>query len=116
MPTNNPRCPPITVRELDYIKSRHEAKGYAETKWSQFCRVFLAMPGVEVRVYKSKSTPSKYVYVGNERLGYWKTRFSQHPPIESRPDCDFFVGRSHRGWTNTGDAIQAAMDFLSRSS
>ena len=69
-------------------------------------------------VYEAKTTWSKYVTVSHDFLrdgAEYKVRFSDHMPNkmkETMKDCDFFVGKTHFGWTNTDSAIKACCDFF----
>ena len=113
MPYKNPKATKITVAELDVRKAKLLEAGYPESKWIVFCRHFLTDPAISVLGYYSKSSKSKYIYVGIPGGLYFKVRFSEHPPSRERPDCDLFVGRSHLGCINTDQAIQKVTEFLS---
>lgn len=99
----------------DYAKNLADA-GWPKSKWISFCENLLQQ-GYEVRLYAAKSSKSKYVYViKGDRV--FKVRFSDHSPHRNQidtNDCDFFVGRSRLGITNTGDAMVAVAEFFNVS-
>lgn len=67
-------------------------------------------------MYEVKKTVSKYITVHNSTTGRnFLVRFSNHAPNykrEKNGDCDFFVGRTHLGVTNTANALFATKTFL----
>lgn len=74
--------------------------------------------GFTVTVYEARSTFSKYCTVSHDFLrdgAEYKVRFSDHMPNkmkETMRDCDFFVGKTHFGWTNTEKAIEECCKFF----
>jgi len=96
-------------RPLDhaYLDARDCARNseLPTQKWVEFCRTLLD-EGYSLTLYEALRTVSKYVTVN----GSYKVRFSNHKPIESREangDCDFFVGVTNLGVTNTKMALAA---------
>lgn len=92
------------------------AKGYPKAKWVVFCEAMLKR-GVTLTLYEAKHTFSKYITVHNGPKQF-KVRFSNHKPIyerEAKGDCDFFVGHSNFGITNTNDALRAVRAWLDQN-
>lgn len=96
-----------------YLEDRARAcqgKGYDVPKWISFCRTLMRR-GFQVALYEAQFTHSKYLTVWKNGKNY-KVRFSDHPPIKEREvngDCDFFVGHTNLGKTNTNDALRAVL-------
>lgn len=96
-----------------YLKGREEGckgAGYSTPKWIVFSRVMLRR-GFVVSLYEAKFTVSKYLTVSKDGV-YFRLRFSDHKPIpekEANGDCDFFVGHTNFGKTNTNDALKAVL-------
>ena len=92
-----------------FLRARQlRAKGFPKAKWIEFCEICLDS-GFTVSLYEARKTYSKYVSVLKDGRSF-KVRFSNHAPIKSREvngDCDFFVGHTHLGVTNTEAAIKA---------
>lgn len=101
---------PVTFDFLEGRAKGAEAAGYSKAKWITFCETMLTY-GLTVVLYEARQTYSKYVTVKQGKDTY-KVRFSNHKPIKARElkgDCDFFVGRTHLGITNTEQAIHATL-------
>jgi len=110
MKLNNQR---ISRQYLERRVAAYEAKGYEQPKWISFCYFFLAA-GFDVFVYEARQTVSKYITV-KKGLKQYKVRFSNHKPIYHREvaqDCDFFVGKTNLGVTNTSNAIKATLQHF----
>lgn len=93
----------------EFLKRRVGDARYSVSAWIRFCRSMLAM-GYKVTLYEAKNTYSKYVTVHTVNDVAYKIRFSNHKPIthrEANGDCDFFVGVTNFGVTNTEQAIEA---------
>lgn len=94
-----------------------EKLGFKKQKWVEFCEIMLKH-GFHLELYEAKRTVSKYITVSN-RIATFKVRFSNHAPIKTREvagDCDFFVGKTHLGITNTSQAVEAVLKhFASKS-
>ena len=98
---------------LEKRKKKLLAGGWPISKWISFCETMQAR-GFLTRVYESRSTRSKYVYVIRGERAF-KVRFSNHRPNAEREiegDCDFFVGVNHHSISTTADAIRAVEEFF----
>ncbi len=105
----------LTAADIAEYRSRAEFNDYPLQKWVQFSD-FLLGRGFTVTLKESLSTVSKYLTVtkpGDQRR--YVVRFSNHPPRldrEQNKDCDFFVGKTNLGWTNTVMAQAAVLEFF----
>jgi len=107
----------VTKSILDMRIQAYENKGFAKTKWIEFCELMLAK-GFILHMYEAKSTVSKYITVSHpSKPGKrFRVRFSNHKPIKHRElngDCDFFVGITNLATTNTEQAIEATLKHFS---
>lgn len=90
-----------------------EKAGFPQPRYLQFCEWLLQCGVFSVYLHEAQSTRSKYVTIkqlGHRRRRAFKVRFSDHRPNKQREiagDCDFFVGKSNLGWTNTAAAAAA---------
>ncbi len=89
--------------------------GFNRPQYISFMEI-MRSKGFECYLYEARRTRSKYVTVtcGTNSI---KVRFSDHKPIairEARGDCDFFVGRTHAGWTTTAQAVLFAIQHFGR--
>lgn len=96
----------------DFLKQRENLAascGFVTPKWVIFSKILME-EGFSVSLYEAKKTPSKYITVMRKGvMKCVKVRFSNHKPIHARElsgDCDFFVGVTNLGTTNTDDAIK----------
>lgn len=90
--------------------------GYEKQKWVFFCETLLER-GYEMTLYEARQTVSKYITVRKDGKTF-KVRFSDHKPIahrEANGDCDFFVGRTNLGISNTHNALHAVESFFNGS-
>lgn len=99
----------MTVDEnfLVPIKQRYNQGNWPMAKWIIFCETMIE-DGWTVKLYDSKSTVSKYLYISKRDLKF-KIRFSNHKPNyqkETQEDCDFYVGVGHLGVMTTEELIQ----------
>lgn len=98
----------LTKRFLDSRTAWAKERGYDKAKWVIFCETLLDA-GYHLSLYEARETLSKYITVSDGNSSY-KVRFSNHRPNKTRElrgDCDFFVGVTHTGYRNTGDALEA---------
>lgn len=107
------------VVNADFLKHRAAValeKGYTKARWIMFCEILIEK-GFECSLYEARRTVSKYITVrvpGVHNKSY-KVRFSNHKPIKHREaagDCDFFVGITNLGITNSAQAINAVLDYF----
>lgn len=101
----------LTAAYLHKRAMRMEGMGYEIPKWIGFCRELLKL-GFAVYLYEARRTVSKYITVTCADMRPFKVRFSNHRPIRHRElegDCDFFVGVTNLGVTNTEMAMQAVL-------
>lgn len=87
--------------------------GHEKQKWVMFCETLLER-GYNLTLYEARQTVSKYITVrkGDKKF---KVRFSNHMPIlarEANGDCDFFVGRTNLGISNTHNALHAVERYF----
>lgn len=97
----------------EYLNGRQNALKGRPSMWLAFCRIMLRR-GFTVHLYEAQFTASKYVTLakGDKRF---KVRFSNHEPLlhrEANGDCDFFVGHTNFGVTNTNGAVQASLSHF----
>lgn len=98
----------VTEELLKNREALAAAYGWPTAKWIQFCRTLMA-EGYKVSLYEAQYTVSKYITVRKGKRTF-KVRFSNHKPIPAREaagDCDFFVGVTNLGVTNTEQALAA---------
>lgn len=103
----------LTADYLDTRESGCHGKGFKTPKWIVFSRVLMRR-GFVVYLYEAQFTVSKYLNV-TKRAKSFKVRFSDHAPIperEAAKDCDFFVGHTNFGKTNTNDALRALLIYF----
>lgn len=102
----------------DYLSARAFGvvqKGFEVPMWIRFCQALLN-EGYSLTLYEARKTVSKYVTVSDGQRQF-KVRFSNHKPIQARElsvDCDFFVGVTNLGVTNTSAAMAAVDAFFSK--
>ena len=105
----NKKVSDLTVTQ-QFLSSRWPAGSiYPKQKWVEFCETLLR-EGYVLSLYEARQTYSKYITVRKAGRSPFKVRFSNHKPIQSRElagDCDFFVGVTNLGVTNTAMALQA---------
>jgi len=90
-----------------------EGMGYPKAKWIEFSEILLK-EGYKLHIYEARRTFSKYITVtkGDKKF---KVRFSNHKPIKHRElsgDCDFFVGVTNLGVSNTQMALNAVREVF----
>ena len=109
--TKNKKANRLIVTK-EFLDSRVSAQ-YGKQAWIRFCERMMS-EGFVCELYEARQTVSKYVTVIDcERK--FKVRFSNHKPIharEVRGDCNFFVGITNLGTTNTSQAIAEALYFF----
>lgn len=91
--------------------------GFSKPRWITFCEDMMQR-GFQVKLYEAKRTVSKYVTVIGPCGREFKVRFSDHKPIMRREvegDCDFFVGVTNLGVTNTTHAIMETLMFFNNN-
>lgn len=101
----------VTWQMLKALSSRYMGMGYQKAKWIDFCEELLKR-GYRVTLKEAMGMVSKYVTVHGINDDFYRVRFSNHKPNKKREekgDCDFFVGVTHFGITNTGQAIHATL-------
>ena len=104
----------MTIGEIDGRKEWLHSQGYKTSKWLEFCEYFMNKQ-FSVYYYVAKKTVSKYVQIKRGKKKFL-VRFSNHKPIEyleRKGTCDFFVGVTNLGVTNTKNAINATEKFFS---
>ena len=82
-------------------------KGFPIPKWITFSKI-LIQDGWTVKLFRSKSTYSKYLYVSKNGFKY-KVRFSNHKANrfqESKKDSDFYVGVGNSGVLTTEELLK----------
>lgn len=94
---------------------------FKKLKWVEFCEHFFNYEHLEIFLTEAKTTNSKYLtleYKNNGYISLFTVRFSDHKPNikrEKQKDCDFFVGVTNLGVTNTKDAIIATQQWYIKS-
>lgn len=104
-----------TPKPIDFNYLGRKVSKKQPQKWISFCQFFLNA-GYTVYVHEAVTTASKYIFICRGTSIY-KVRFSNHKPNkdrESRKDCDFFVGRTNTGTTNTQQAIHATLTYFQK--
>lgn len=99
----------LTKEILNQKWKMFQGMGYPKAKWIVFSEILLD-EGFTLQIYEAKETASKYITVSKNNMNGFKVRFSNHKPIEYRErngDCDFFVGVTNLGVTNTEMALNA---------
>lgn len=101
------RTKELTLEILEGIKPSYIKAGYNIPKWITFSEELLK-DGWSVKLYRAKTTVSKYLHVIKEDREY-KIRFSNHKPnkrMEETNDADFYVGVSNKGIITTESLLQ----------
>lgn len=91
---------------------------YSPAKWIKFCAVMLNL-GFIVKLYKAKSTCSRYVFLHKDGMRDLKVRFSNHLPAigaQEVNDSDFYVGVSNFGCITTEELIEKIKGMLDEKS
>lgn len=97
-----------------FLVARIGSGKYGVSAWIVFCREMMGR-GYRATLYEARNTVSKYVTVWGANDDFYRVRFSSHKPIlcrEAAGDCDFFVGVTNFGTTNTQMAVQATLKHL----
>jgi hypothetical protein len=97
----------LTLEYLERLKPSYIAKNYPVPKWIQFSEELIS-DNWHVRLHRSKSTVSKYLYISKNNKNF-KIRFSNHKPNkmkENNEDCDFYVGIGNRGVITTSEVLE----------
>lgn len=105
----------VTKQILEHRVNFSKNLGYSKQKWVEFCEVMMENE-FQLYLYEARQTVSKYITVSDGNKEF-KVRFSNHAPIKAREvagDCDFFVGRTHLGVTNTTQAIMETLKYFGR--
>jgi hypothetical protein len=100
------RADRINTKKLRSMKESYEDSNYSCPKYLLFIEAMLNN-NFAVKLRKSKSTRSKYVYV-KKNGKILKIRFSNHRPNFFRQkdeDCDYYVGVSHSKIISTESVI-----------
>jgi len=96
------------------IEEEKANKNYPIPKWIKFCDTMLDL-GFVVRLHKSNTTRSKYVYIEKDGK-VTKIRFSNHKPARNQEeinDSDFYVGVSHKDCITTEKVIEKIKNLYS---
>jgi hypothetical protein len=96
---------------LDKIKPNYLKNGYPVPKWIQFSEAMIDL-GCQVELHQTQATVSKYIYLtkDNKKL---KIRFSNHKAnhqMETKQDCDYYVGVGNYGVVTTEQLIVKLKD------
>lgn len=109
---------PNKAKNLPVTPEYLAMRAYREKpKWIEYCEFMLTL-GLKVTLYEAKVGVSKYVTVQLVGKGKFKVRFSNHKPNPHREHlkhCDFFVGITNSGTTNTAQAIAATLKHFGLS-
>ena len=95
----------ITLENIQNLKESYRGN-YSVPKWITFSEILL-YGGWCVRLHRSRSTVSKYLYISKEDKEY-KVRFSNHKAAfnkEASGDCDFYVGVGNNGVIRTEQLV-----------
>jgi hypothetical protein len=101
----------VSLRYLNMIEKSYPARGFPIPKWIIFCKTMIDR-GWNVRLYRAKTTVSKYVFVHKDNLMY-KIRFSNHRAnrnMEFNDDCDYYVGVGNRYTLTTEELISLLIE------
>lgn len=96
----------LKLSYLEKIKPDYLKNGWSIPKWISFTETMIKN-GWQVKLIRSQSTRSKYLYIQKGDKNY-KIRFSNHKASKEKElenDCDFYVGRGHKGTLTTTDLI-----------
>ena len=103
----------IDLDMIEIIEDRYDGAGFSSPKYLQYIKMALEK-NYKVSLYDAQTTVSKYVTVKKGKRTF-KVRFSNHKPNKTKElnnECDFFVGITHLGITNTDNAWEATKKFF----
>lgn len=99
----------LTREEVSY----YLISGYEVPRWL-LAKDFFSELNLKVKVVKSRTTKSKYLYISN-RYKEIKLRYSDHAPNPSQEasgDSDFYVGKSNSNITSTEYVLPQVLTAL----
>ena len=109
------RAQPITHDQLRKLRQRY-TPDFPKLRWMDFLEAMLAYEndGVRCRLYRAKTTVSKYIYI-QRKDRIVKVRFSNHFPANAKVavnDADYYVGVSPKGCMRTEQVIPRVLTDL----
>lgn len=100
----------VTIAFLTERTQMAAQAGYSKAKWIEFCETMLSR-GYNVFLTEDPFTTSKCILVKRYDKTF-QVRYSADPSTEELDDCDFFVGKTIRAWTNWKQAQAATIEAL----